>query len=146
MTTIIADKKTLAMYSDSRCSWGTMSFKTQKIHRIGNSLWGTTGDFNNALKFLDWVRSGAKDDGPSFNSEDFCVVELCADGLFIWDESLTRQVVLEEFLALGSGASYAVGAMEMGATPEQAIEIASRGDPATALPLDKQYLRARKKS
>jgi ATP-dependent protease HslVU (ClpYQ) peptidase subunit len=36
--------------------------------------------------------------------------------------------------AIGSGAAYAIGALEAGATPTEAVEIASRNDVMTGLP------------
>jgi hypothetical protein len=53
--------------------------------------------------------------------------------IFIFDHYSSWLAVAEPFLAVGSGASYAVGAMAAGATPREAVRIASKSDAYTGM-------------
>ena len=70
------------------------------------------------------------------SSEELDVLEVCSDGIFIWGKKLIRLAVLNEVYAVGSGSHYAIGAMEAGATPKQALSIAAKYDSQTAAPFE----------
>lgn len=133
MTTVIATPK--GIYADTRCSY-TVPFKVSKIVRAGLSVYAGTGDLDDVTRFFEWRRKGGKlKDAPSF-VDDLDILEVCADGIFIWGKKLVRLKVDEVVYSFGSGSQYAMGAVAMGAGPEQAIEIAAMFDPQTALPIE----------
>ena len=56
--------------------------------------------------------------------------------MYVADDSVFLSGPIEsEFYAIGSGRKYALGAMEMGAGPEYACEIACRFDPFSGAPI-----------
>ena len=67
-------------------------------------------------------------------------VELDKDGLWMWDKNLVRLEVRNKFYAIGTGAQYAMGAMEAGATPAEAVKISARYDEHTGLPIETMKL------
>lgn len=135
MTTIIADRRTLCMYSDSLCTWGDSSFSIKKIQKIGQSLWGISGDMDNGFKFLEWVKAGGKDDAD-LSDDEFDALELTREGIFVWGRQLVRLSVREDYFSIGSGSAFALGAMAHGATPQEAIQIAARWDTGTRPPIE----------
>lgn len=138
MTTIIVDVAQKRLVADSLAHYLNQSFKTPKLHRIKSSIYGAAGNLEHITLFWDWVRNGTDVD---FSDEpEFEIIELNASGAYLYLNSLSRYELSEPFFAVGSGGTYALGAMSMGATPEKAIEIASRWDPATRLPLETMYL------
>lgn len=90
-------------------------------------------------RFEAWFLAGMQRDKIPNNISD--KAELDA---FIWDNKkgiwsyFTPDAgfkVNSLFFAIGSGSRYALGALEMGATPEEAVRIASKYDPHSKLPL-----------
>ena len=129
MTTIVCNRRSMA--ADKRISdSGGAAFMTTKIHRINGSLIGFCGNAEQAMQFIEWRRNpGAK---PSFNEACFEALELTAAGELLWWGSEMIALQIEDgYFAIGSGASFALGAMAMGASPNKAIRIASQYDSAT---------------
>lgn len=125
MTTVIATLD--GIYADTLCTY-TVPFKTRKHERIGNSIYAGAGDLDDLLRFFAWRRDGG--DSPTID-DAIDVLEVCSDGIFIWGKKITRLWVNEDSYAVGSGSQYAIGAMEMGATPREAMKIASKYDAQT---------------
>lgn len=67
----------------------------------------------------------------------FQCVHISADGntVTMVDGELSPIVVLDDFVAIGSGAAYAIGALEAGADVVRAVEIAAMRDPSTSAPI-----------
>lgn len=131
MTTIIATRQ--AIWADTLCPH-TVPFHFSKIVRIGDSLFAGAGDLAPVLRFLEWKRGGEKPDYPP--DEDFDVIEINRAGIWLHDQDLCRIHIKGKHYAIGSGAEYATGALAMGATPKQALQIAARYDGGTGLPLE----------
>lgn len=129
MTTIVATRK--AIYADTLCSY-TVPFKMGKIARIGKSIFAGAGDPDELTQFFDWRRGKKK---PVIE-DAIDVLEVAPGGIYVYGKKLVRLKINEEIYAVGSGAQYAMGAIAMGATPEQSIEVASRYDSSTRLPID----------
>lgn len=127
MTTIVCNRTSMA--ADKRVTGGPM-FKTTKIFRINGSLIGFCGNLEAALQFVEWRR--VPDAKPEFAENSFEALELSADGrLTYWATQLTAIDIEDEFYAIGSGASLALGAMAMGASPKRAITVAALYDSGT---------------
>lgn len=134
MTTIVATRT--LMVSDSRISEGNSHFHSPKLFRVDDSILGLAGDWEDALKFLEWFTAGADPNAtPEYEENTFDALELNHSGLYAWDKGLHRVTILNQHHAVGSGAQAALGALFMGATPEQAIEAASQIDMFTSGPI-----------
>lgn len=133
MTTVIATKK--AIYADSLCDC-SIAFYSDKIFRVGESIYGVAGDLEEALQFIEWRKTG--NNKPEFaESVDFDAIEVNKTGIYLWQTKLVRMAVKNKTYAIGSGGQYAMGAMDEGATPEKAMKIAEKRDSSTRLPLQK---------
>jgi ATP-dependent protease HslVU (ClpYQ) peptidase subunit len=128
MTTIVANRTSMA--ADKRVS-GVPVFRTSKIFRVRGSLIGFAGNTEQALRFIEWRRT--PEAKPTFvETADFMALELSADGrLTYWGAEMVGIPIEDDFYAIGSGASYALGAMAMRASPKHAIEVAARFDCST---------------
>lgn len=132
MTTVVASTDWIAADSFAGDCY------VRKIHRVGDSLVGLSGDnFAECLLLLDWLRSDRQGERPVFSGEDSVeALELTADGrLVYWDKSMRGVPLMDALHGIGSGSQYAIGAIEAGATPVDAITIASRRDPNSKLPV-----------
>lgn len=131
MTTIAWDGKTLA---GDRCSWsGPTRRHVRKVFRIkakdGNDfLVGFCGDGAFALAVLAWMRGDG--DKPSYHAfgvhpDTQCAMVIDKDRV-VWGlgGALTYYRFDESMMAMGGGQEVAWGALEAGATAQQAIEIA----------------------
>lgn len=125
MTTVVATRS--GIYTDTLCTY-TVPFKTRKYERIGGSVYAGAGNLEDLLKFFAWRRDG--DEQPSFG-DTIDILEVCPEGIFMWDKQFTRMWVNEDVYAIGSGSQFAMGAIAMGAKPRQAIRIAARFDRET---------------
>lgn len=135
MTTIIADRRCMEMHSDSRVTLrGYATFSSEKIFRIGDSLFGCSGDMSSAKRLLKWIEDGADaESAPDLGEID--VLELRMDGtLMIWDESCVSMVVEDEYYAVGTGGTPAMCLMDAGLSAEDALRIIEVRDPGTAGP------------
>ena len=137
MTTIVATKD--AIYSDSNVVDGTAVFKAVKIFRIRGKLVGCAGDNLMITAFLDQMRKGVKKlrppkDAPP-DEKDFSGLVVDASGIHHYDSSFTEDVVLEPFMAVGTGGDAARGALHAGASPELAVEIACQIDSGSRGPV-----------
>lgn len=118
-------------------SWGSHSLT--KVFRIGDDLVGVVGAMGQGLRCVQWYRDGAKvEDFPTEGLKDGNFVLLVWDGADILtiDEQGYRVPNEELQAAVGSGAMAALGAMEMGASAQRAVEVASMIDEHTGLGTD----------
>jgi hypothetical protein len=116
------------MAADSQCTRGTTPSPTTKLFRgPDGSVLGIAGDFNQALALIDFV-CGRSESPPDFSGADVTVLQLRRDGIWTYDNSARPIRVDLPFFAVGSGGDIALGAMHMGAAPEQAVKAAIRFD------------------
>ena len=145
MTTIAWDGETLA--ADS-CSWsGGARRKVKKVFRIeskerGDLLVAFSGHGSFCLMVLDWMTGKADRPNPSdfYDRESICsqcAVVIDSDKR-VWSlgNDLFWQEMLESKYANGAGQDFAWGALEAGATAQQAIEIAMKRSDYAGLGVD----------
>ena len=132
MTTVAVSLTHGLVASDSRCSADNTMVSVQKIKVVKKGIIGAAGDWAEVLKFWEHLEKGTsvKDLGLTDDSS-IEGIELTAAGIYIFEPSGRRYKIKDQFYAIGSGGPYAMGAMAMGATPEQAVAIAARFDPNT---------------
>lgn len=121
--------------ADSRVSTDGSMWGVNKAKRIGRSLVAAAGDWDDVLKFWELIEKKKKNVGLTDDSE-VEGIELSPTGIYLYSSSGKRYPIRDAFFAIGSGAPYALGAMAMGANPEEAVQIASKFDPATGGSID----------
>ncbi len=136
MTTVVVTRE--AMVADTFFSDGSRS---QKILRGNRCLVGYSGDAYAGVLMATWVLDGMRGPSPLGKKTSVSVLLLRTDRMFQMDGRGILLPLDSEFFAIGSGADYAIGALEMGATPEEAIEVAARHDPNTKVPTFRMNLK-----
>lgn len=150
MTTIIADLKRKVLVADSRITTNSslVQYAAEKLYRAGRSIYGEAGDVENGLKFRRWVLDGMPKKGrPSFGNftdDQFSILELDKDGIWLWDQTMSRQALKESEFAIGSGHKIALYVMRvLGKSAEEAIDEAAKIDIHTAGPVQVLHLKDR---
>lgn len=129
MTTIAWDGKTLAA-DTLATSNGLRDNKTIKIWRHGGALIGACGSQALCERFRTWAIAGMEGKSPFEGADD-------GNGLVVTQEAVLCfgnngcWKVSEPFYTLGSGYQLALGALAMGATAKQAVEVAAKYDTST---------------
>lgn len=141
--TIIAYRKGV-MASDGQVTEGNSIFTTnnQKIHRLKNGgLLGCAGDADaNELITLVNRNIGKLITHKKLQSLEFVFVAIMVDpsgDVFVLESDIDEPTqkwrsamfqIKDPFVAVGSGAAWAIGAMDRGATAEQAVKTAIKFD------------------
>lgn len=107
----------------------TMKLFRKRI-RNRDVILATAGDGSPGMLFVDWYGKRSK---PPAELRDADIEVLVWDGkkLLSFDGWCRSEEITEAFYAIGSGAKAALGAMHMGATSREAVEIAAKIDPYT---------------
>lgn len=105
----------------------------QKSRRIGDLLYASCGSAGLTDRLESWLRSGAKGPPPSLKEGDATgsVFVFMPDDMIVWFHADGQSAMRAPFWASGSGGPYALGAMSMGATAEQAVRAAIEHDTAS---------------
>lgn len=153
MTTIAFSRRDGMIASDSRNtdSAGAV-FSVGKIERLkdGRYFLGS-GHLLTIGKVRAWAAAKfAESKRPDFgvlfcddaDNFSFSCLVISADGqsATLIDDEMQPQPVWDDLLAIGSGAAYAIGAMEAGLTPEDAIGIAIKHDGNSGGPVQVEYI------
>lgn len=153
MTTIAFSRRDGMIASDSRNtdSAGAV-FSVAKIERLRDGRYflgsGHLLTIGMARKWAEAKFSEAKrpdfgvlfcDDADNFS---FSCLVISKDGqrAVLVDDEMQPQPVSDDLLAIGSGAAYAIGAMEAGLTPEDAVGIAIMHDGNSGGPVQVEYI------
>lgn len=131
MTTVCWDGQTLA--ADRRTvNHGSKHGTVTKIHSIRGSLCAITGAFDIGLELLDWYRNGAV-------PEDYPQLQVDTNECSLWvitpDRRITAysrspvpMVFEQQHMAAGSGRDFALAAMFLGQSAEDAVRVACAFD------------------
>lgn len=104
-------------------SVGRRTGVTQKIGRHGPFRWAWSGDHGNARRTLDWIIGGQRGRQPRFKSGSVIIIPDEGE-MTIYGQGTSWPVPDGPFHAWGSGSSYALGALAVGANPVEAVEAA----------------------
>lgn len=119
---------------------GGIRSKCKKLCRVKTSdrewIIGLTGNYPDGLMFVDWWGDGQDMSSlPKFqnyrgseDAPDFSALVLSKGSLDLWTEHFQRDPIFDAFIAFGSGAYAAMGAMYMGATAAEAVAVAAKVD------------------
>jgi ATP-dependent HslUV protease subunit HslV len=132
--TTIAFKDGILAADSKICAGGTFAGYETKIHKVKGCLIGGAGSNAVYLAFRSWVAGGmngacplTKDIGNMFlvppKGQPIC---WCDDGPFF---------LKTPFWSFGSGDAIALGAMEAGASAEEAVACAAKWDSCTGGPI-----------
>lgn len=130
MTTVVCNREYMA--SDSQISRSNLTVGgIAKLFRgPDGSVLGLCGTWVVGAGLIDWL-CGRADAPPSLidDEDDWNVLWLRRDGLWLIEDRSFRLVPAgADAYAIGSGAQLALGAMAMGATPQQAVKVAAQFD------------------
>lgn len=150
MTTIVVSRKHKAIAADSFNTTPDGAFRlVSKIEQLENGNYflgsGHLKPLGVVKRWLDSDRSTELD--LNFVNEDpddlgfsILVVSPDLDKIACIDEELEWYYVHDEYVAIGSGGAYAIGALDAGASPEDAVKIACRRDANTGEPVTVLYV------
>lgn len=139
MTTVATNLREMA--ADQHVVYGdNPRFRTRKIFRIRDSIYGYCGEVEPALIFLEWRRHPRAQrpifDLSTLEKDDFEVLELSSKGLFLWGKHLIPIEVRDNYYSIGTGAALAIWHMEQGIEPRRAVELALKIDRNSGGPVD----------
>ena len=127
MTTIAYRDGVLA--GDTQVSGGIKTYSPKVFTTKGGQLVGGAGDLVSVLVFVDWVGRPKSERPDLSHDDDFEALVISPDGgVEWWDNTLRPVPVPEPFYAIGSGELAAMGAMERGASAEEAVEAGIKWD------------------
>ena len=144
MTTIIATKTKIL--SDGKVTVGSRvdQYNFKKVRKIGDYLVGGAGRLSSILTFFAWFEQNLQcqaaqesipglmiQSDPDKEDEEFVALVVHPDGrIFIHEgNNPARAFPIEaEYYAVGSGADFALAALDGGCTPEEAMVVAKMRD------------------
>ena len=127
MTTVVATPD--FMCADRQVNPGPL-FETTKLRRIRGSIYGICGNLDLCMSFLLW-RMQKLDELTLSADAEFAALEINEQGMWYWNGSLVPMPIKGKHYAIGSGAQYALGALDSGKSPQEAIRVASGRDEHT---------------
>lgn len=152
MTTCIFDRRTKTIGADTQNTTPDGSIvRTRKVEKLTNGwyflgsghcytiglvrAWACTGF--RAIDTPDW--STFLEDTDEYG---FCCIAIDPKTwtVYMVDNEMVPNTLLDEYVGCGSGAAYALGAMDHGATVAEALEIAAQRDPSTSAPFEVKQL------
>lgn len=144
------------MAADTQMTIGNCSMQTEKIYGIpGLGVIGIAGAGSIMSRVLEWWANGCEGDPPTLTEEErnrdlTCGALLAtSEGVFILEDGIYPSVVKQDYVAIGSGSDFAMAAMAMGKSAEEAIREAMRHDIYTGGSVDviecAQFFEAEKK-
>lgn len=140
MTVIAANRE--MMVGDTECIHDDRVVSThRKVHIVRDMVVGYAGCMDCGIEFLDWCKRGMSSRGkPRDLTLEFTGLILNEGGLVLIQSPLVPIRVEGDVWAIGSGAQAALGAMLMGAAPDEAVQIACAIDPYCGGPVTVENL------
>jgi ATP-dependent protease HslVU (ClpYQ) peptidase subunit len=133
VTTVAWDGKTLA--ADRQVSSGSAVYRaTGKLHAIPGGVIGCCGSVPQIQRALNWIRAGMKGDAPEL--DEFGAISVIDGEVAIWDDETPIPIGAGERIAIGSGGSWAMAAMDFGKSAIEAVEYAATRDHDTGCGVD----------
>lgn len=133
MTTIAVSQTEMSADSSLDLRDGIKNF-TQKIHFTPFGIAAGSGYSEECNIFLDFLK-GDIDKSQIYPMINFRGVLLNDSGITLFDSRLNATRIESDIFAIGSGAQAALAAMHCGKGTREAVEIASRIDADTSLPV-----------
>lgn len=131
MTVVAWDGKTLAVDRLGDASGQRVEIVKGRISADNRYVLAWTGGIGEGLALAQWYDDGGFQHSPypefQNNNDRWCrLIVADGSGVVYFEQAPIEIPVLEEFAAWGSGRDYALGAMAMGATAKEAVEVTNR--------------------
>jgi len=147
MTTIVCSSALGCMAADKRVTNPGAYYPADKIFRIGHSLFGTAGDGFMSLVMIEWLKTAQRNRhmlyrnwNENTDKDDVWILELNPSGIYLWNGwGVPEKIHLKRY-SIGSGQLAALKALDMGATPEDAVKGASEYDEASGCGVQVEWL------
>lgn len=129
MTTIATDGRSMAGDGLSIMDGTIVATNSVKVEKLTDgSLFGACGSAADALHLVEFLNGGCIGDWPH-RTDNFGAIVVRPDGSVFTCSENDGLIKVCAPIAMGSGADYAVGAMDAGASPAEAVSIAIGRDP-----------------
>jgi hypothetical protein len=116
---------------------GTYCGSTAKVfRRKDGALIGIAGRLGELIAYKDWFLNGEHGDRPKFADDESEALIVRPDGTMWWVGQSDICQITAAYACIGTGFKLAVGALEAGATVEEAMWIAMRLDSMTREPMN----------
>lgn len=116
------------MAGDTKISAGSsVTGQMIKVKKIKGWLAGGSGNAASIAQFFRWVQEGRNPDAAKIENFSGLLVDPKGKVFQVEDELFPYEVTAD-FYATGSAHEFLKGAMAMGATPEEAVELAKVHD------------------
>jgi len=114
------------MAADTLCTMSNRKFHAVKIAKHDGHLLGAAGDLPSIVDLVRWYfLAPGKPTRPKFEGFDFDMMVVTPSGrIHVWDNRGTFEPISHKFWAVGSGGLACLGAMEHGASADQAVRAA----------------------
>ncbi len=138
MTVVAWDGEMMA--ADRQATVAGRMFSVQKVHRIdADCIAAFSGNAVIGNEVIDWLRAGADPAKypPSTPDDWTCTLVAYRDGrLLRYEQRATPIPIRDRWHTLGSGAEFALGALECGRNAAEAVEVASKWSSECGLGVD----------
>lgn len=123
--------------ADTQISDGDLKLQSKKVKlfKLGSDIFGSVSSSKCCFELKDRLTKSKKDTikkildlSKSYPDQEFLFSSEDAEGTFYIKNGESRDITNLDFFAIGTGAKYALGALEKGATPEEAVKIACKYD------------------
>ena len=142
MTTIVANKKMMAADTMTTAQDG-LKTKDTKLFEVNGDIIGTAGDSQDGLAFINWYKDQTQEKPEDL--DDFEAMVLTKEGeLIYYGDRLLPDIIQDSYYCIGSGSHVAVGAMEHGASPAEAVATACRKTTGSGFPVQIMKLKRKK--
>lgn len=142
MTTIACDGKCIAGDGRGLVDGVIITDARDKLFSLSDGrAGGSSGEGPDITRFAEWLEGGAK--GKMHVSRDFCGLVLEPGGKVIRYTNDGVPLEVAPPIATGSGMEFAIGAMEAGASAEEAVRIAAKRDTGTGGTITVLYVEPR---
>lgn len=161
MTTIVVDLRAMVIAADTQnTDRANTAYRCSKIERLSDGRYFLgSGHLLTIGKVRRWAEKNfSEEHRPEFGemfgkrSEEFgfsCVVIGFDGRATLVDDEMEPQPLRDAYFAIGSGGAFAIGAMDAGATAEEAVRAACKRDLYTSEPIDVEKItfpKARKRA
>lgn len=137
MTTIACDGKSMAGDGKTTINGTITSLSMRKIFKLKDGrVIGGCGPIESLFVVMRWLENGG--DKPKVD-QDFSALLMSHDGVKCCSDTL-EWLAMDTPMAIGSGMQVALGAMDSGICPAQAVNVASKRDVYTGGVITVEYL------
>lgn len=152
MTTIIYDRREKLIVADSQnTDRSGATWKVNKIEKLANNWYFLGSGHCYSISLVrDWARVGFQEQHrPDFSlvledPDEYTFSCLCispnGETVYLIDDEMTPCKVYDDYVAVGAGAAYALGALDAGASALAAMKVAISRDINTSEPVHHLYL------